>query len=290
MNIDKSRILELDEQMSTIDSDIASSISFVRRAQGLSVDSLGYRLSGINSSTLKRYLQPSYTCIRPLHVVAALSWLMMVPMTAFYTHLRTKESYRGMDDLSLNALQRVGKLPQIQFEHYMEMITNLLGDEEKEKFRNFRINVESKNKDYDIIYDELLPPKSLDIDAFAIDYYRSVAITMRSFRIKNKLNPKELARILGLSLYQYNLLEDKNVTRDLPVAVGFRVKLAFELYSHVNFTSEMKVYHEFHRLRKVQHIRDALLIEAFRLMSPIIKEQASKIITNLSDIYIKNMM
>ena len=136
MKIEKSKILELDHQMASIDIDIASSMSFVRRAQGLSVNNLGSQLVGLNNSTLKRYLQPSYKCIRPLHVVAALSWLMMVPMTAFYTHLNAKESYRGMDDISIQALQRVGKLPQLQFEHYINLITYLLGNVEKESFEN----------------------------------------------------------------------------------------------------------------------------------------------------------
>ena len=79
---DASHIDNLNKCFSTFDTDIAISISYVRRAQGLSFRELENRMTGINSSTLKRYLQPSYSSVRPLHVVAALSWVMMVPMTS----------------------------------------------------------------------------------------------------------------------------------------------------------------------------------------------------------------
>ncbi|EJO2021867.1 hypothetical protein NRC95_004620, partial [Vibrio vulnificus] len=55
--------------LKSIDTDMAVSMSYVRRAQGVSFEQLENRFSGINGSTLKRYMQQSYPSMRPIHVV-----------------------------------------------------------------------------------------------------------------------------------------------------------------------------------------------------------------------------
>ena len=59
----------------TIDTDMAISMSFVRRAQKMSLVELEDKITGLNRSTLRRYMQQSYLCMRPIHVVAAVSWV-----------------------------------------------------------------------------------------------------------------------------------------------------------------------------------------------------------------------
>lgn len=286
---DASHIDNLNKCFSTFDTDIAISISYVRRAQGLSFRELENRMTGINSSTLKRYLQPSYSSVRPLHVVAALSWVMMVPMTSFYAALKLKESYRGMDDYAVKALHCVGRLPDDQFKLYIDLISGMMTDSARTAFQRYRKEIEAP-LDSAIRYDSLFPPEPLNIDTFAIDYYRSVAITLKRFRSKHSIPEKALAKLLGLSMHQYRQLEDETKPRDFTAAIGFRMKLAFQLYSHVNFTSEMTQYSQFHQLRKVQHIRDSLVVEAFRQLNDTCKDHAVQILLSLSSVYIKNLI
>lgn len=289
ISVSEHTIETLDKLLKTIDTDMAVSMSFIRRAQGMSFRDLEQRTTGINGSTLKRYMQQSYHSIRPIHVVAAMSWVMMVPMTSFYLALKMKEHYRGMDDKAIEALYCIGRLPSEQFQLYLDLVSNMMTEEKKAQFKVFRAEVESQI-DPAIDYNELLPPQVLDINAFAIDYYRSVAITVKRFRLEHQIPIDVISRVLGLSEYQYQQLEDVNKVRDFSVAIGFRVKLGFELNSHVNFTSEMRLFPQFHQLRQIQHLRDALIVEALRNLNGECKKQAVEILTTLSKIYIKNVI
>ena len=76
ISVSEERIQMLDSLLETIDTDMAVSMSFVRRAQGMSFRDLEQRVTGINNSTLKRYMQQSYRSIRPIHMVAAMSWVI----------------------------------------------------------------------------------------------------------------------------------------------------------------------------------------------------------------------
>tara|TARA_Y100001956_G_scaffold69635_1_gene73057 strand:- start:59 stop:664 length:606 start_codon:yes stop_codon:yes gene_type:complete len=200
-----------------------------------------------------------------------------------------REHYRGMDEKAIEALYCIGRLPSEQFELYLDLVSNMMSEEGRAHFKTFRAEIESQ-VDPAIVYNELLPPPVLDINAFAIDYYRSVAITVKRFRTEHQIPIDVIARVLGLSEYQYQQLEDVNKVRDFSVAIGFRVKLGFELNSHVNFTSEMRMFPQFHQLRQIQHLRDALIVEALRHLNGECKVRAVEILTTLSKIYIKNVI
>ncbi len=285
--VPEERIQMLDTLLGSIDTDMAVSLSFVRRAQGLSFEDLGQKVSGLKVSTLKRYMQQSYPSIRPLHMVAAMSWVMMVPMTSFYYALKIKEYYRGMDSAAVNALYCVGRMPAKQFDLFIEMMTDLMTPAAKAEFFAFRDQLLSE-ADLPICYDDVLPPDVLDVNAFAIDYYRSSAITVKRFRLENRIPISVISRVLGLSEYQYKVLEDVNKVRDFSVAIGFRVKLGFQLDSHVNFTSEMTQFPQFHHLRHVQHVRDSLTVKVLSQVDAKYKKYAADILTALSKIYLTN--
>lgn len=282
--VSEQEIRKMDTLLQNIDTDMAVSMSYVRRAQGISFKQLEQRFSGINGSTLKRYMQQSYPSMRPIHVVAALTWVMMVPMTSFYYGLKMKEQFRGMDDKAIEALLCIGRLPSDQFKLYLELLANLMNEDDRVAFLRFKSELESQTGLLSN-YNELLPPV-LDIHEFAIDYYRSVAITVKRFRLQHNIPLETIARVLGISEYQYQILEDVNKVRDFPVAIGFRVKLGFHLSSHVNFTSEMRQFPEFHQLRQVQHVRDALIVEALTKVEKSRKNSAVDILMSLSKIYI----
>ncbi|SKA67224.1 hypothetical protein [Enterovibrio nigricans] len=283
--VSEEHISKLDAMLKNIDSDIALSMSYVRRAHEVSFPELKKKFSGINVETLQKYMQASYTAHRPIHVVAAYSRAMMVPMTAFYYGLKLREYYRGMDDSSVEALVRIGKLPNEQFNTMLDIITNLFSEKDRDEFIAFRD--ETETEEYrSIDYNTLFPPKVLDLEAFGEDYYRSVAITLKQFRKENDICDELSARVLGLSSYQYRVLENENKPVAFSVSIGFRAKLGFQLNSHVNFTTEMNAFPEFHRLRIAQHVRDALIVEAMRRLKDTEKKNVSQMLLSLSNMYI----
>jgi len=288
IEVSEDKIQLLDELLSDIDAEMALSMSSARRAQGMPFSELQQRIEGLNASTLKRYMQQSYRSIRPIHVVAALSWIMMVPMTSFYHAVKIRESYRGMDDKGIEALFCIGRLPEKQFELYLDLITSLMEPQKREDFSLLRCQTAAL-VDPNIHYDDLFAPRVLDLNAFAIDYYRSIAITVKRFRQEHNISLQIMSRVLGLSEKQYLQLEDVYKVRDYSIAIGFRVKLGFNLSSHVNFTSEMRQFPEFHQLRQVQHVRDTLMIEALRNLDGERKIRAVEILSPLSKIYSKNV-
>nr|WP_241903747.1 hypothetical protein [Enterovibrio norvegicus] len=260
-------------------------MSYVRRAHNISFIDLKNKFTGINVETLQKYMQPSYQGQRPLHVVAAYSWVMMVPMTAFYYGLRLREYYRGMEDFSVEALTRIGILPMKQFDSLLDIITRLYSEKDRIEFLNFREETERYAGYKDLDYDALLPPKQLDLEAFAEDYYRSLAITIKAFRKQNQLSRELMASVLGISDYQYQVLENASKPVAFSVALGFRGKLGFKLNSHASFTSHMSTYPAFHELRVVQHVRDTLIVEAMRRLNDHQKLHISQLIRSLSELY-----
>ncbi|WP_373054855.1 hypothetical protein [Vibrio salinus] len=267
-----------------INADISGSMSYVRRAQGLTFQELGKRITGISSDTFKRYMQQSYPSMRPIHTVAAFSWITMVPMTAFYYGFRIKEFYRGMDDHAVEALVCLGRLPANMLNTFLTMICHILTEDSKEAFFSFRERVElqyGKLEDHS----DYFPPEVLDINEFAIDYYRSVAITAKRFREKNQIPIDTISRVLGLSEYQYSVLENPNKINHFSVSIGFRIKLGFKLEDHVYFSSEMKQFSDFYKLRKIQHVRDLLVVEALRMLNEKDRKYMTHILIKLSEMY-----
>nr|WP_269808777.1 hypothetical protein [Enterovibrio nigricans] len=189
----------------------------------------------------------------------------------FLPWFEDKGTLSGYDDNAVDALLSIGRIPSYQFDTALDLITSFMKGEQEREFRAFRSKIEAENECGE--YNNLLPPEKLDINLFAIDYYRSIAITMKRFRMENKLSHSTMAHVLGMSLYQYGALEDERRTVQFPVSLGVRAKIGFMKNSHVEFTSEMTHYPEFHRLMQSQHIRDMLIVEAMRLLTEKQKAQ-----------------
>ncbi|CAM3521576.1 hypothetical protein VA7868_00884 [Vibrio aerogenes CECT 7868] len=279
-HISDEEVLYLDKVLEDININISISMSYVKRTQKLTFSRLAEKFSGINEKAIKRYMQQSYPSMRPVHFVAAYSWVMMVPMTAFYYGFKMKEFYRGMDDHAVEVLVCIGKLPSVQFEALLSIICSYMDSSTMSDFIKFKQQTE---KEYGVIddYNKLFPPKVLDYNLFTEDYYRSVALTVRQFRKKHNLTVDTLARVLGISEYQYSVLEDETKTVPFSISIGARVKLGFKLKDHVNFTSEMQVYPEFHKLRQTQQIRDSLIVEALSYLTQKQKVSIVKIVVEL---------
>lgn len=273
------------EMLKNIDFDISVSMSYVRRAQGLTFEELSKRFTGISKSMLKRYMQQSYPSMRPIHLVAAYSWVTMVPMTSFYYGFKITEAYRGMDHAAVEAIICVGKLPSNQFDTALELIYNFLIDDVREQEYALRKALEAEHGVIEN-YNELFPPPVLDLNLFAEDYYRSVAITAKQFRACHNFSMETMAKVLDISVYQYSALENIEKVVPLSMAIGFRVKLGFKIESHADFTSEMIHYPNFHRLRRIQQVRDTLIISALSHLSPEIKQHIVNMLKHLSKAYL----
>ncbi|KUI98932.1 hypothetical protein [Vibrio sp. MEBiC08052] len=282
--VSEQEIVQLDGMMTNFNSNISAAMSYVRRTQGLTFKQLEKRLSGIQSDTLKRYMHQSYPAMRPLHVVAAFSWITMVPMTAFFHGFRQNKLYRGMGDGIVEALVRMGRIPAEILENFLAMVCSMLSEELKQEFLIYRKQIESEFGRMED-HSNLFPPDTLDLNAFANDYYRSVAITVKKFREENELSVDTISRVLGLSKYQYRILEDPRKTSHFPVSIGFRVMKGFQLDSHVNFISEMREFPEFYKVRQVQNVRDSLTIGALKLLEESEQESMIEVLTILSEIY-----
>ncbi|WP_087022883.1 hypothetical protein [Thaumasiovibrio subtropicus] len=276
-------IENLNESFKDIETQIAISMSYVRRVNQISFADLKMRFSGIRSETLQKYLQPSYESTRPLHVVAAYSWAMMVPMTALYHGMKLREYYRGMDEQSIEGLIRIGKLPEQAFNAVLEIILTLLDEQDRQAFIALRDELNATT--INMSYDEILPPRKIDLECFAEDYYRSLAINMRQFRHNHEISVDMMSRVLGLSVYQYKMLENERKTMPVSVSVGFRGKLGFKLNSHASFTSEMRVYPQFHLLRIAQNRRDVLIVDILNRLELKKKETFSQILCLISQLY-----
>ncbi|WP_261887458.1 hypothetical protein [Vibrio aerogenes] len=273
-------IEQLNKSFKNIDTDISISMSNIRRAQGVTFKQLEKRFTGISGGTLKRHMQQSYPAARPIHLIAAYSWVMMVPMTSF----KIQQFYPNLDKNTVKALACIGRLPVTQFNHFLDMVCDILGEVSRNEFFNYKEQLENK---YGKLADhrEFLPPDVLDIDEFAMDYYHSVAITARRFREVNDISVETASQLIGISKHQYTLLEDTRKTTPLPASIGFRAQVGFQLESHASFTSEMRQFPALHQLRKVQHVRDSLFIKALSLLQGVHKELMTDLLVTLSKIY-----
>ena len=235
-----------------------------------------------------RHLQKAHTGTRPLHFVAAFSWVTMIPMTSFYLGTKIRESYRGMDELAVDALLCIGNMPYEQFHIVLSCIYLHLDQAGKDAVDKLKTELTTEFGVIDAKFEKKhMPPDVIDLKKFAESYYYSVALTMKKLRIELNLSEQGMARVLGLSRYKYKVLEDPNDPQPLSLLIGARVKLPLKLKSHVNFTTEMTHYSEFNGFRKAQHFRDMLLVESLRHVPAHQKDYVVEMIKAISNAYLK---
>ncbi|MEO0320416.1 MAG: hypothetical protein AAF199_05940, partial [Pseudomonadota bacterium] len=90
--VSEQELAQIERILQDVRNAISTSMAYTRKFQGWEFEHLEKRFTGISTSTWKRYLQPSYTKMRPLHIVAAYSWLTMLPMICFYRGLNINKA------------------------------------------------------------------------------------------------------------------------------------------------------------------------------------------------------
>ncbi len=265
----QSELDEITKALKDVDQVVAVSMAHIRRIQGWSTSSLCSRFTGVQTGTIKRYMQPFHQGTRPIHFIAAYSWVTMVLMTSFLKGLKITEPERGVDSDAIEAIIQCGRLPKNLFQSTLDIIFEHLSSPDKIIFTE---KVKAVEEQYGSLNDyndqDFLPPKIVDLNDFGNDYYYSLALAFQDFRKINSLSAKDMAAGLGLSLNRYKMLEDHTQNKlkaPFSLHIGIRIRQVFHTYSHVEFTKYMKQYPQFHQLRIVQHIRDTLLVEGLRL-------------------------
>ena len=285
--VSEERLTVINELLINANIAIPMSMAYIRKVQGWDFNQLEKRFHGISKSTFQCYLQPSYQKIRPLHIIAAYSWLTMMPMACLYYGLRIKEAYPNMDDTSTECLIHSGLLPTNQFKLVISHLHDYLSVEDQEK-ANIGINAITKKygslEDYDD--SDYFFPQKLDIKKFGTDYYRSLAIGCKKVRQENNISANTMAKIVGLSPYRYQRLEDPENLTLLPVELGAKLQMGLGLDNAMLFTANMKTYSQFHTVRKLQLIRQSLLIELMKHLDNKNKKFFSSMVLNLSSMYL----
>ncbi len=286
--VSETEIQHIDSMLTDVNIAVSMSMAYIRKIQKWDFSQLQYKFKGTTESTWKRYLQPSYKKMRPLHIVAAYSWLTMVPMPSFYRGLSIKESYRGMDDASVEAMIHCGILPKRQYRILLDYLYEYLTLEQKQEVDTLVLDVRQKYGSLENYEDnQFLFPKQIDIELFAQDYYRSVALAFQEFRHKNNLELETVARILNLSPYRYKQCENPDNPVPLSMDIAARLKLGFQLTDAMPFTAHMQYYPQFHTVRRVQHIRETKLVAVMKHIHHSHKNNFIGILSNMANIHTK---
>jgi hypothetical protein len=261
----------LTESLANLDITAGQTMAEVRRIQKWHYQKLFDRFDDINSETLKRYMQRNYHGMRPIHVLAAFSWVTMIPMAGFFNELKALKTDKSMDNDSWEAIIRCARLSSRRFSLILEVIRDFHSNTAKKKYL---LVEESVANDFGTLdkYDAdfFMPPKKVSMKTFGNDYYYSIAESLKEFRCINQLSFRKLAEGLGLSLERYALLEDESISKinkPFSLHISARLRLVFHSCKHVEFTKYMKVFPQFHSLLAVQNVRNLLIFEALRHVS-----------------------
>ena len=281
-------IIRLNGMLENVHVAVAQSMSYVRKFQGWNFEQLERKIIGVKEVTWRRYFRVRYDKMRPLHTVAAYSWLTMLPMPCFYRGLNIREAYPDMDDYSVDALIHSGLLPQEQFNLILSHLYHFLNDEQKQSVNVFKQALKNQYGALEDYKDEdFMFPDTLDIEEFAHDYYRSMAINIKKIRVENNIKTQTMAKVLNLSEYRYRQCENPENPVPLPIELGARLQVGLRLPDAMIFTSDMKTFSCFHTVRRVQQIRLNVLVEMLKHLDLENRKSFSEVIAKLSSMYLR---
>lgn len=285
--IDDHELAQLNEMLKDVQFAVAMSMSYVRKFQGWTFPQLTSRIQGISTSTWQRYFQGSYNKMRPLHLVAAYSWLTMLPMACFYRGMNIREAYPELDDITVDSMIHTGLLPTEQFNLILAHINHFLSREqqqaieaEEEKIKPIYGSLQG------VVDNDFMFPKSINIDDFAADYYGSLATRLKIVRDKHNISEKKMAKLLNLTDYRYAQCENPDNPVPLPVELGARLQIGLRLPDAMFFTMDMKTFPQFHTVRAIQQLRQLALTNRMKLLNSEQKKGFAVIVSQLSAMYL----
>lgn len=258
----KAEIEQLNHYAPIFNAEVGGALRWVMRQLGISIKLLEKRISGVSSSAWRSYTQMSYTQNRPLHVMAAFSWLTQVSMLAFFRGKHIQNYWPAVCNETIQSIITSGLLPEEQFLRCMQLMAAKLDR------RDYQISSEVIPLLEAIPYfqDRFLMPQKLEIDDFRADYYRSIAIQLKQFRHQQQIPIEVLAAVINEPVTRTEAFEDPDNPVSIPAFAAVRLKLGFKLDDTVMFTSGMSKYQHFYHSKQVQQARSQVLLA---LMGPI---------------------
>ncbi len=249
------------QQLDRYDEEFAAQIAFALRwiysLLGWNGATLEKAIPGVKASVWQRYAQPAYPKSRSLHVVAALSWVSRVSMSAILYGDRIARYWPGVSRDLIEVFLYSGLMGKLEFHYFVE---RLLRD--RPELAQFRRLSEAHFAEREPAHDnEYKAPEPLDIEAFGRDYYLSVAQMLTHFRTANGFSVADMAIALNISDSRYQKLEDvEQPPKAISLHLAARLKLAFKIPNTVEFLSHMRAYPGFSRARALQQDRELLLL------------------------------
>lgn len=277
-------LTKLDELEKVFNAECAESIKWIYSLQQWKPEQLEARIPKVKSSVWKGYGQKGYKNNRSLHVLAALSWLSQVTMSALYLGSNIEQFWQGVSRNVIETIVYSGLLTPSQF-YYLVLQMREKNTSQGFKVANIDDRLDRANRYIDT---EFLMPQVLDLDEFKKDYYRSVAISLRKFRLENNLSIDTMAHVLNITPNRCRSFEDPTYPVSIPLYVAMRLRLGFqlngtlmkdesenchrstgiacEIKDTVSFIENMEVFPGFVIAREIQQLREEIIID---LLSPI---------------------
>jgi len=253
----KNDIAKLDIYAPIFNAEVGGAIRWVMHQLGLTVKLLEQRIQGVSNSAWRAYSQTSYQQNRPLHVIAAFSWLTQISMSAVFRGKHIQNYWPTVCDQTIKGIILSGLLPEAQFQECIQLILEKM----LKRGHDVKQDVMTILKDIPDFQDAFLMPAQLDIDDFKADYYRSIALQLRQFRNKYRIDIKLLSTILNEPISRIEAFEDPDNPVTIPGYVAVRLKLGFRLQDTVIFTSGMQKYPQFYHSREVQQAREEVMLK-----------------------------
>jgi len=255
-------LAKLDSYESVFNTECATAIKWVYKLQQWQGKAIEQRIPNIKASVWQAYGQRGYKKKRTLHVLAALSWMTQVTMTALYHGSNIQHFWRGVNNNVIETIVYSGLLTPTQFNYLVVQMQDKIINT-----GNLPVDVSKNlNKANQYLKEDFLMPNVLDLTDFKTDYYRSISLTLKEFKARHSLTSDTMAYVLNISKKRYEAFEDKDNPVSIPLHVAMRLKLGFQIKDTVTFTDHMSVYPQFANARHIQQLREQIIID---LLSPV---------------------
>ena len=270
----KADIARLDAYAPIFNAEVGGALRWVMRQLGLTVKILEQRIQGVSNSSWRAYTQTSYQQNRPLHVLAAFCWLTQIGMSAIYSGKHIQHYWPTVCDQTIKSIILSGLLPESQFQRCLQLVVEKMF----KRGHNLESEVMPLLNAIPQFQDAFLIPDQLDINDFKVDYYRSIALQIKQFRINNQLDYKLLSTIFNEPISRIKAFEDPDNPVTIPGFIAVRLKLGFRLQDTVIFTSGMRKYPHFYHSREVQQAREQVMLALMTPLTPSERQWVNELI------------
>ena len=273
------RIQELNDLEAKYERNAGFALKWIFKQQQWNGEKICQSIVGMSPSTWNQYTHPSYRKQRSLHAIACFCWLSQIPMTCLYLGSNLENRWPGLDRLTIQSIVHASPLSVESFKLLIVLL--------KEQLAEQGIPVGEKATE---ILNELegyetssfLMPSVINIDEFKEDYHQAIGRQLKMFREERGLSADNVAYILNIAKRRYMQFENAT-SASIPLMLGIRLRFAFNLSDTTFLTQGMKKFEAFYLARKVQQLRETLLIELLRDVNDFEKQRFADLSSQLRE-------